>query len=371
MLKVITETIDVLKGFQIVVPKFIPHKHMEEMKKGNYELIDLHDKNESKSEDMIDILTDIHKLFVSAARNNNEVISRVVFGGDVLTNKERAYQAQLDMINGDTAHEKLFGIIHRPEGLHRVMNFLLYIFETFYLTSSVNDRGTMYQLKCFLDRTDIKLDMTSAYRQCKNCFDDVLDGHITAAACHYFGISDTSSTPVNHNVPYLLEHYSKENQTDWLDGVANDILDIYVFEQSRAVPDIYEDTDYMESQLGSLQTRSPDNMFCYPKCQRKYKQLHWLKRYMRDKHGVTINLNSPQRSEKSSEYDRVFKVASSFLKVGLLFRDTDNAYKMGDGDRLIRNAKYELLHFNQGHHIKYRLWMWRMLAYYKSLLSET
>ena len=74
VLRVITKTIDVLKGFQIVVPKFIPHKHMEEMKKkGNYKLNDLHDKNDSKSEDMIDILTGIHNIFVifvPAAKKN-------------------------------------------------------------------------------------------------------------------------------------------------------------------------------------------------------------------------------------------------------------------------------------------------------------
>ena len=69
---------------------------MEEMKKkGNYELIDRHNKNESKSEDMIDLLSDIHKLFIPAAKHSSQVISRMIFGGDVLTN-ERAYQAQLD-----------------------------------------------------------------------------------------------------------------------------------------------------------------------------------------------------------------------------------------------------------------------------------
>ena len=69
-------------------------------------------------------------------------------------------------------------------------------------------------------------------------------------------------------------------------------------------------------------------------------------------------------------YDGISNVASAFLKVGLLFHDTDDAYKMGDGNRLLRNAKYELLHFDKGHHIKYCLWMWWMLAYSKSLLSE-
>ena len=123
VLKVITETIDIIP-FQSIVPKFINHTHMEEMKKGNYELIDPLNKNESKIEDMIDILTDIRSVFVPDAGNSNQVISSAIFGDIVLTN-ERAYQAQLDMINGDTAHEKLLDIIHRPEGLHRLTNFML------------------------------------------------------------------------------------------------------------------------------------------------------------------------------------------------------------------------------------------------------
>lgn len=259
---------------------------------------------------------------------------------------------------GDTEEEKMQGLIHRPEGLHRLMNLMLYIYESFYLTSSVNDRGTMYQIKCLLDRRDVKLDMTSAYRQCYNFFNDVLDGHITAAVCHYFGISDPYSKPKQNKVPNMIHCSSKENQLQWIESVANDIIDIYVMEQSTAVPDIYEDTEYMESQLESLQNKDSERKFKCPNCDKTYKQFQWLKRHLKDKHGVAVNLNPPQRTESSKDmYDGVFNVASAFLKVGLLFRDTDDAYKMGDGTRLIRNAKYEMLHFNQGHHIKYRLWM--------------
>ncbi|XP_060570844.1 uncharacterized protein LOC132729119 [Ruditapes philippinarum] len=106
-------------------------------------------------------------------------------------------------------------------------------------------------------------------------------------------------------------------------------------------------------------------------CEKKYKQFHRLKRHLKEKHNTSININPPQHtSSNSSSYYGVFNVASAFVKVCLLFRDTEDAYKMGDGNRLIRYAKYKMLHFYQGHHIKYRLWMWRVLAYYISILSE-
>lgn len=51
-------------------------------------------------------------------------MQRVVFGGDVLTN-ERAFSAQEALQNATNELEGLKGIIHRPEGLHREMNFLM------------------------------------------------------------------------------------------------------------------------------------------------------------------------------------------------------------------------------------------------------
>lgn len=47
-----------------------------------------------------------------------------MLGGDVLTN-ERAMSVQLAMRNNESSFEKLLGDIHRPEGLHRQMNFLM------------------------------------------------------------------------------------------------------------------------------------------------------------------------------------------------------------------------------------------------------
>lgn len=50
-----------------------------------------------------------------------EISEPVVFGGDVLTN-ERDFGAQLPMFNNKSEIENLWGVIQRPEGLHRQMN---------------------------------------------------------------------------------------------------------------------------------------------------------------------------------------------------------------------------------------------------------
>ena len=124
IMKVMVKHIDCLKKYEDCVPKHLPHPHTEESSKvSDYAILDLLDKSENKSEDMISILETIHERFIPQT-DNLSVIKNKVFGGDVLTN-ERAYTAQLAMLNGETESERLTGVIHRPEGLHRMMNLLL------------------------------------------------------------------------------------------------------------------------------------------------------------------------------------------------------------------------------------------------------
>lgn len=123
---VLVKYVGCLKKYKDCVPKFIPNPHLKELaEKSNFVLLDMLDKSENKSEDMITILEHIHAKYIAHTDGENPtVIKKKVFGGDVLTN-ERAYSAQLAMLNGDTDYDRLGGLIHRPEGLHRMMNLLL------------------------------------------------------------------------------------------------------------------------------------------------------------------------------------------------------------------------------------------------------
>ena len=53
---------------------------------------------------------------------------------------------------------------------------------------------------------------------------------------------------------------------------------------------------------------------------------------------------------------------SSLAFIILVLRDTYDAYKYGDGDRLMRNAKFELLLAHSQGHYKYRLWLYKTLS---------
>jgi DNA-directed RNA polymerase subunit H (RpoH/RPB5) len=73
----------------------------------HYAMLDLLDKSENKSEDVISILEHIHNKFIPRTDDDDPVvIKRKVFGGDVLTN-ERAYSTQLAMLNHATDYQHI------------------------------------------------------------------------------------------------------------------------------------------------------------------------------------------------------------------------------------------------------------------------
>lgn len=126
ILRVATKYVDCLKPYEACLPKYIDHPHIEETsKKTKFFIVDLLDKSENKTDEMISILQHNHENYIAHTEDDPPtVIEKKVFGGDVLTN-ERAYSAQLAMMNGQSDFVCLAGVVHRPEGLHRMMNFLL------------------------------------------------------------------------------------------------------------------------------------------------------------------------------------------------------------------------------------------------------
>jgi hypothetical protein len=126
IMRVLVKYFPCFQKYEPFIPKHIEHPHMQEVsKKSDFVILDLLDKSENKNEDMISILEHIHENYIPhTAEEHPRVIRKKVFGGDVLTN-ERAYSAQLAMLNGATDFEQIAGVIHRPEGLHRMMNLCL------------------------------------------------------------------------------------------------------------------------------------------------------------------------------------------------------------------------------------------------------
>lgn len=125
IMKVLINYVDFLKPLQKCVPVCITHDFMDKTKQKSVILnCDLVEASENSSEGMITILQNVNKLVFQAVEKDQKITDRVVFGGDVLTN-ERAFAAQEAMQNARSDYDMLGGLVHRPEGFHREMNFLL------------------------------------------------------------------------------------------------------------------------------------------------------------------------------------------------------------------------------------------------------
>ena len=122
IVKVLVKYLPFLRKYGSAVPEFISHPHVQETsEKSSVTNCYLIDESENSSDGMIKILKRIDADFVPSY--NGATCERVVFGGDVLTN-ERAFSAQQAMQTKRSTTKKVQGFVHRPEGLHRVMNLI-------------------------------------------------------------------------------------------------------------------------------------------------------------------------------------------------------------------------------------------------------
>ncbi|KAK3082515.1 hypothetical protein FSP39_020178 [Pinctada imbricata] len=127
IIHVLVKYIEFLKPLKCDIPLYIPHEFIEKTQtKSVFLNCELIEASENSASGMISIMERVHDLAVPHTRQENKVIERIVFGGDVLTN-ERAFTAQQNMQLNKSEVDRFAGIIHRPEGLHRQMNFLLVI----------------------------------------------------------------------------------------------------------------------------------------------------------------------------------------------------------------------------------------------------
>lgn len=111
---------------------------------------------------------------------------------------------------------------------------------------------------------------------------------------------------------------------------------------------------------------------CYQcTCGKVYKTLGFFKRHLTNVHYYIFSppddMNSQLDSKDSHDHVAIWKAA--FMKMALILRDTTDAYKQGDGNRVFLNAKFEMLYASVARHSKYKLWLWRFLAYEASLLT--
>ena len=123
-----------------VITKHIEHKFSKEMaKKSSTTILDVLQKSESDSSEMIEIMRYMQKLVAGHAE-------RVLSGGDLVTT-ERQVAAQHHVIDGKSMDDQLLNLEPQVEDLHCVMNFICVSHPK--STCAVWYKGKVTQHTCF------------------------------------------------------------------------------------------------------------------------------------------------------------------------------------------------------------------------------
>ena len=97
------------------------------------------------------------------------------------------------------------------------------------------------------------------------------------------------------------------------------------------------------------------------------KQKEGLKKHLKNQHQWDLADDNTETCTSTKDHIALYR--SSYMKCALLLRDTNDANRMGDGERIFLNAKFQMLLSRVGYHSKYQLWLFRFIAYCYSLLT--
>ncbi|XP_061185837.1 uncharacterized protein LOC133193939 [Saccostrea echinata] len=194
---------------------------------------------------------------------------------------------------------------------------------------------------------------------------DCLDALITGACLHLLEKDNLDSKP--NRKQELFEAQSTDDKYKFLRQIAKDILDRYVNlnPDLRRFEEKVQELDVQSQQIKDMFDHRLQKYICVS-CEKQYKKVGHLKRHLKEKH--LWDFTETETEEEEKPY-RISLYRASLMKCLLLLKDTNDGYNMGDGDRIMINAKFQMLLSGVCNHTKYQIWLFRFLAYYHCILS--
>lgn len=141
--------------------------------------------------------------------------------------------------------------------------------------------------------------------------------------------------------------------------VVMDCLQLNNFSSLNFLHDEISKLTKMESVLNSMMSETG---YACAVCGKTYSRAAWFKKHLQKKHAFVFSDSETCKLKVNPLH--------SLLQMSLLLRDTIDSYKMGDGDRIVRNAYFEWLYASSLHHTKYTVWLWRMIACRRCFISS-
>ncbi|XP_078310147.1 uncharacterized protein LOC111108372 isoform X3 [Crassostrea virginica] len=346
-------------------PKHLEHKFSSfaGQKTTQYPL-GLRDCNENKTLDVIQLLKELSKRYVPC--KDDSIVEPVFFGGDRLTD-EGIQSAQKAMKIADTPLERLEGFVSKIEDFHRLMNFLKAIHKLTYNTQSGPDRCTVYYFRNVLNMRNVKGKVCNSFRAYKMLYYVVLD-----AVCLLMFLTIMNVETVEEQLP-MPENFAELTNSEKVTRIDSISLNIlrkwffegkdYVFKDLREIisnpnhPDNYWISNLQED--GRLKCHYCDNT---------YKFSNTLQYHEKKIHNVTIEKSKPK--EKKEDKDEVYDYIVMLFRLTILLKNLDSGIDMGDGERVVRSAKYELPIYNLTNKVKYVIGSIHLTALTSGILPQ-
>ncbi|XP_056006722.1 uncharacterized protein LOC125651350 [Ostrea edulis] len=336
------------KEYGKIYPKHLEHKYSycAGNKTKQYPL-GLFDCNENKTPELIRLLK---TLSTYVPCRDGEVVEPVFFGGDRLTD-ERVQAAQKAMNNAETQLQRLQGFVSKIEDFHRLMNFLEAIHKLTYSTYSAMDRGTVYYYRNFLNMRNVKGHVYNAYRAYKMLYYVILDAICLLLFLHHMGVSDIDQ---EIDLPSNFAVLSNREKIEYIDSVSENILRKHFFDNTndifQNVRDIVCDPQHPENYWTS--TREEGRFKCHH-CDKTYAHVVSLQTHEQKIHDVHIA--KPSKKPKNKNQDQMQDYLMMLFKLVILHKNLDTSVDMGDGERAVRSAKYELPVYHLTNKVKYAI----------------
>ena len=261
------------------------------------------------------------------------------------------------------------------------------IYSRFYSGKSATDSCTLFSDRNLINRRNVSNDLTSAYRAGRDFLEIVFKSRIIAAAQKVLGFENKTGKPTKFNLPSGIHSMKKSDKLNVLHELAGKVVDAFVFDQSSSVDAIVNTvvTEQEKENLLRQQQLTADGRFpCrFPGCNSSFKYDGKSRRNHELKHNPPVQVNEPTIEDTFStqisstgdtqditditdndssgvtknKSDDVFNYNCALLADCFLFFNFLDAFKEGDGMRLMRQYKYFMLYCkaDDPHSTKYAL----------------
>ncbi|XP_038062978.1 uncharacterized protein LOC119733651 [Patiria miniata] len=349
----------------------IVHQYSEESsKQSDMVPLGVIEKDESKTDEMIEILDTLHKY---VPRNERDGPGTLILHGDGLS-CERVKDAQNARINGATQWAQLTGLQPCVQEWHKQVIILQDIYNHLYNSTSGKDKMTLFHLRNVFGHHNVTATVKKSYNFNAEFLEFATHGFIAAYALHLVG-SQHSHQPLD--IPS-----SKEDQVQYVTSISRQIVDD-VFLPSQAANILHSPycvcKDYVDETtmiccdnthcqegswfhlqcVGIPEDRVPKGKwYCSTECRRA------------SSHKKKKSCKRETKTNEQAKIDRVREYNKSVIFHGLNFLIRRDAIRQNDGNRMIAHWKSDLVTFLTGTHNKYMVLAHRLLMGVNGAFSD-